>query len=99
MARDMGITPGTEDWCGIWLCSLLSRSSRLPSPLFDNRSQKGRAGTEILAPKVTCRLLGGERFVERRRREARMASPQPRDAGATQKRRTGALGWADNSEC
>src|SRR5579864_322718 len=77
MARDMGITPGSEDWCGIWLCNLLSRSSRLPSPLFDNRPQKGRAGTEILAPKVTCRLLGGERFVERRGREARMASRQP----------------------
>src|SRR6202007_2995301 len=76
MARDMGITPGTEGWCGIWLCNLLSRCSRLPSPLFDNRPQKGRAGTEILAPKVTCRLLGGDRLVGSLGCEAKMASRQ-----------------------
>ena len=68
------------------------------SLLFDNRPQKGRAGAEILAPKVTCHS-GGERLGERLGCEVKMASRQPAGRRRYTKTRDGCSGLADNSEC
>src|ERR1700692_1537013 len=42
MARHMGITPGSEDWCDIWLCNLLSRYFHGPITIVRQSSAEGK---------------------------------------------------------
>src|ERR1700687_5944155 len=93
MARDIGITPGSEDWCDIWLCNLLSRYFYGPITIVRQSSAEGKGWGEVLAPKVTCRLLGGRkvRGMVRLRGQDGLATAG-RGAGAPHNSRAGRWG-------
>ena len=60
----MGITPGSEDWCDIWLCNLLSRYFYASITIVRQSSEEGKGwGRDSCTESHMPFWEDGERFV------------------------------------